>query len=121
MFEILPNLSDYRIGMWLRPLSSLKARLWSESFEIQEHLQRVEKAEAYIRKLLTLPESTNLRVRFLSQNRAAVGKLVGLQSADLIPLCRSGPEHISPSSVQFGKDSVRIDAIGLCFRRTPNI
>lgn len=40
---------------------------------IQDHLERVAAAEQFVRTLIDLETHENMRVRFLSENRAAVG------------------------------------------------
>ena len=40
----------------------------------KQHLHRVEKAEEFVRKLIHLEPHVSMRVRFLADNKAAVGK-----------------------------------------------
>mmetsp|Transcript_41305 Transcript_41305/g.98909 ORF Transcript_41305/g.98909 Transcript_41305/m.98909 type:complete len:486 (-) Transcript_41305:758-2215(-) len=50
----------------------LRSRLALGVQALPEHLQRIEKAEAYVRQELQLDVTNNLRVRLLSKNRAMV-------------------------------------------------
>ncbi|DBA01431.1 TPA: hypothetical protein N0F65_007328 [Lagenidium giganteum] len=51
----------------------LRSRLQFGVEATQEHLGRVERAEAFVRSIIDLPKSSNMRVRYLAGNRAAVG------------------------------------------------
>ncbi|KAL0584133.1 hypothetical protein ABG067_006017 [Albugo candida] len=79
----------------------LRSRLAYGVEATKDHLKRVEKAEAYIRQLLALPESVNLRVRFLTKNRAAVEV-----DQTILAQARSFFENIQNTLIRIGFASV---------------